>query len=117
MASSGAGAPAGDAAGDGGRVRALQQEVEGVKSIMTQNVERILARGENLEQLQDKSQHLQATVRRRAPGTGHRAAGGGGQRLAGGHRAARCGHGLRGPQGGDKVLGVGTRPPSWPQGP
>ncbi|NXT57609.1 VAMP8 protein, partial [Pluvianellus socialis] len=44
-----------------GRVAALQQEVEGVKSIMSQNVERILARGENLEQLHSKSQDLQAT--------------------------------------------------------
>ncbi|NWZ55523.1 VAMP8 protein, partial [Haliaeetus albicilla] len=51
---------AGDVTG-GGRVRALQQEVEGVKTIMTQNVERILARGENLEQLHSKSQDLEAT--------------------------------------------------------
>uniref|UniRef100_A0A663EBJ2 Vesicle associated membrane protein 8 n=1 Tax=Aquila chrysaetos chrysaetos TaxID=223781 RepID=A0A663EBJ2_AQUCH len=51
---------AGDATGCG-RVRALQQEVEGVKTIMTQNVERILARGENLEQLHSKSQDLEAT--------------------------------------------------------
>ncbi|NXN34987.1 VAMP8 protein, partial [Rhinoptilus africanus] len=47
--------------GDSGRVRALQQEVEGVKTIMTQNVERILARGENLEQLHSKSQDLEAS--------------------------------------------------------
>ncbi|NWU56685.1 VAMP8 protein, partial [Dromas ardeola] len=46
---------------DSGRVRALQQEVEGVKTIMTQNVERILARGENLEQLHSKSQDLEAS--------------------------------------------------------
>ncbi|XP_014746843.1 PREDICTED: vesicle-associated membrane protein 8 [Sturnus vulgaris] len=44
-----------------GRVRALQREVQGVTSIMTQNVERILARGENLEQLHSKSQDLEAT--------------------------------------------------------
>ncbi|CAM9758753.1 unnamed protein product [Bubo scandiacus] len=44
-----------------GRVRALQREVEGVKTIMSQNVERILARGENLEQLHSKSQDLEAT--------------------------------------------------------
>ncbi|KFO80165.1 Vesicle-associated membrane protein 8, partial [Cuculus canorus] len=31
------------------------------KSIMTRNVERILARGENLEQLHSKSQDLEAT--------------------------------------------------------
>ncbi|NXF42227.1 VAMP8 protein, partial [Nyctibius bracteatus] len=51
----------GDTAGGGGRVRALRQEVEGVKAVMTQNVERILARGENLEQLHSKSQELEAT--------------------------------------------------------
>ncbi|NWI65113.1 VAMP8 protein, partial [Todus mexicanus] len=45
----------------GGRVEALQRQVEGVKTIMTQNVERILARGENLEQLHSKSQDLEAT--------------------------------------------------------
>ncbi|NXF56105.1 VAMP8 protein, partial [Oceanites oceanicus] len=45
----------------GGRVQALQREVEGVRTIMTQNVERILARGENLEQLHSKSQDLEAT--------------------------------------------------------
>ncbi|XP_032937094.1 vesicle-associated membrane protein 8 [Catharus ustulatus] len=44
-----------------GRVQALQREVQGVTSIMTQNVERILARGENLEQLHSKSQDLEAT--------------------------------------------------------
>ncbi|NXN93747.1 VAMP8 protein, partial [Rhinopomastus cyanomelas] len=48
-------------AGRSGRVWALQQEVEGVKTIMTQNVERILQRGENLEQLHSKSQDLEAT--------------------------------------------------------
>ncbi|RLV62816.1 hypothetical protein DV515_00018914, partial [Chloebia gouldiae] len=63
-----AGVPAGspaDVAADGtggeGRVRALQREVQGVTTIMTQNVERILARGENLEQLHSKSQDLEAT--------------------------------------------------------
>ncbi|XP_014814184.1 PREDICTED: vesicle-associated membrane protein 8 [Calidris pugnax] len=50
-----------DSGPESGRVRALQQEVEGVKTIMTQNVERILARGENLEQLHSKSQDLEAT--------------------------------------------------------
>lgn len=52
-----------DATTGTGRVRALQQEVQGVTTIMTQNVERILARGENLEQLHSKSQDLEATVR------------------------------------------------------
>ncbi|XP_068277644.1 vesicle-associated membrane protein 8 [Nyctibius grandis] len=61
------GDPAGDTgdaagdAGDGGRVRALRREVEGVKAVMVQNVERVLARGENLEQLHSKSQELEAT--------------------------------------------------------
>ncbi|XP_027487003.1 vesicle-associated membrane protein 8-like isoform X2 [Corapipo altera] len=59
-----AGVPEGDptdaTTGDG-RVRALQREVQGVTTIMTQNVERILARGENLEQLHSKSQDLEAT--------------------------------------------------------
>ncbi|XP_019369951.1 PREDICTED: vesicle-associated membrane protein 8 isoform X2 [Gavialis gangeticus] len=42
-------------------VRDLQSEVEGVKSIMTQNVERILARGENLDHLRNKTEDLEAT--------------------------------------------------------
>lgn len=45
------------------RVRNLQSEVEGVKNIMTQNVERILARGENLDHLRNKTEDLEATVR------------------------------------------------------
>lgn len=69
------GVPAGvatDAATGDGRVRALQREVQGVTTIMTQNVERILARGENLEQLHSKSQDLEATVRgARGPHMGH----------------------------------------------
>lgn len=47
-------------------MRNLQSEVEGVKNIMTQNVERILARGENLDQLRNKTEDLEATVRRGA---------------------------------------------------
>lgn len=54
-----------EASGGGGhdRVRNLQSEVEGVKNIMTQNVERILARGENLDHLRNKTEDLEATVR------------------------------------------------------
>lgn len=78
--------PVADGAGGSGRVRALQQEVQGVTSIMSQNLERILARGENLEQLHSKSQDLEATVR----GTG-----------------AVRGHG---------VPALGTGSPGWPQG-
>ncbi|OBS81227.1 hypothetical protein A6R68_20562 [Neotoma lepida] len=44
------------------RVRNLQSEVEGVKNIMTQNVERILARGENLDHLRNKTEDLEATT-------------------------------------------------------
>ncbi|NWJ08337.1 VAMP8 protein, partial [Crypturellus undulatus] len=43
------------------RVRELRSEVEGVKNIMTQNVERILARGENLDHLRNKTEDLEAT--------------------------------------------------------
>ncbi|KFP02170.1 Vesicle-associated membrane protein 8, partial [Calypte anna] len=43
------------------RVQALRDEVSGVTSIMSHNLEQILARGENLERLQSKSQDLEAT--------------------------------------------------------
>ncbi|XP_015666636.1 vesicle-associated membrane protein 8 [Protobothrops mucrosquamatus] len=43
------------------QVKNLQNEVEGVKNIMTQNVERILARGENLDHLRNKTEDLEAT--------------------------------------------------------
>ncbi|XP_069799815.1 vesicle-associated membrane protein 8 isoform X1 [Dendropsophus ebraccatus] len=43
------------------RVRDLQSEVEGVKNIMSQNVERILARGENLDHLRNKTEDLEAS--------------------------------------------------------
>lgn len=49
------------------RVKNLQNEVEGVKNIMSQNVERILARGENLDHLRNKTEDLEATV---SPGSG-----------------------------------------------
>lgn len=45
-------------------MKSLQSQVDGVKDIMTQNVERILARGERLDDLMDKSEGLQAGVRR-----------------------------------------------------
>ncbi|XDC65748.1 hypothetical protein R6Z07M_016930 [Ovis aries] len=52
-----------EASGGGGddRVRNLRDEVEGVKNIMTQNVERILAWGENLDHLRNKTEDLEAT--------------------------------------------------------
>ncbi|XP_061448734.1 vesicle-associated membrane protein 8 [Rhineura floridana] len=43
------------------RVKNLHSEVEGVKNIMTQNVERMLARGENLDHLRNKTEDLEAT--------------------------------------------------------
>nr|XP_058935561.1 vesicle-associated membrane protein 8 isoform X1 [Kogia breviceps] len=59
-----------EATGGGGndRVRNLQSEVEGVKNIMTQNVERILARGENLDHLRNKTEDLEATSGKHGPG-------------------------------------------------
>ncbi|XP_030647299.1 vesicle-associated membrane protein 8-like [Chanos chanos] len=42
------------------RVKTLQSQVDGVKNIMTENVDRILARGERLDDLMDKSEDLQA---------------------------------------------------------
>ncbi|XP_040898514.1 vesicle-associated membrane protein 8-like [Toxotes jaculatrix] len=42
------------------KVQALKDQVDGVKNIMTQNVDRILARGERLDDLMDKSEGLQA---------------------------------------------------------
>ncbi|XP_041792483.1 vesicle-associated membrane protein 8-like [Chelmon rostratus] len=42
------------------KVQALRDQVDGVKNIMTQNVDRILARGERLDDLMDKSEDLQA---------------------------------------------------------
>lgn len=44
------------------KVNSLRQQVDGVKTIMTQNVDRILARGERLDDLMDKSEDLQAGV-------------------------------------------------------
>uniref|UniRef100_A0A3B4FF92 Vesicle-associated membrane protein 7 n=1 Tax=Pundamilia nyererei TaxID=303518 RepID=A0A3B4FF92_9CICH len=42
------------------KVQALKDQVDGVKSIMTQNVDRILARGERLDDLMGKTEDLQA---------------------------------------------------------
>uniref|UniRef100_A0A4W5RKZ5 Vesicle-associated membrane protein 8 (endobrevin) n=1 Tax=Hucho hucho TaxID=62062 RepID=A0A4W5RKZ5_9TELE len=42
------------------KVKTLQSQVDGVKDIMTQNVDRILARGERLDDLMGKSEDLQA---------------------------------------------------------
>ncbi|XP_012671434.2 vesicle-associated membrane protein 8-like [Clupea harengus] len=42
------------------KYQSLSEQVDGVKNIMTQNVDRILARGERLDDLMDKSEDLQA---------------------------------------------------------
>ncbi|MEQ2161419.1 Vesicle-associated membrane protein 8, partial [Goodea atripinnis] len=42
------------------KVQVLKDQVDGVKNIMTQNVDRILARGERLDDLMGKSEDLQA---------------------------------------------------------
>ncbi|MBN3300201.1 VAMP8 protein, partial [Amia calva] len=42
------------------KVKSLQSEVDGVKDIMTKNVERILERGERLDELMGKTEDLQA---------------------------------------------------------
>lgn len=42
------------------KVQALRDQVDGVKNIMTENVDRILARGERLDDLMGKSEDLQA---------------------------------------------------------
>lgn len=44
------------------KVQTLKDQVDGVKNIMTQNVDRILARGERLDDLMGKSEDLQAGV-------------------------------------------------------
>lgn len=44
------------------KVQTLRDQVDGVKDIMTQNVDRILARGERLDDLMGKSEDLQAGV-------------------------------------------------------
>ncbi|XP_051539453.1 vesicle-associated membrane protein 8-like [Myxocyprinus asiaticus] len=49
-----------EAAQEVDRVKTLQSQVDGVKDIMTQNVDRILARGERLDDLMGKSEDLQA---------------------------------------------------------
>lgn len=40
----------------------LQQQVDEVRGVMTQNIDRILERGERLDDLLSKSENLEATV-------------------------------------------------------
>lgn len=44
------------------KVQSLRNQVDGVKNIMTENVDRILARGERLDDLMGKTEDLQAGV-------------------------------------------------------
>lgn len=56
-----------EAAAPKDKVQVLRDQVDGVKKVMTDNVERILARGERLDDLMDKTSELQdgVSVRRR----------------------------------------------------
>jgi len=48
--------------GGGDQISTLQSQVEEVKGVMTQNIERVLERGERLEDLMDKTNDLEASV-------------------------------------------------------
>ncbi len=52
----------GESTPDVNQVQSLQSQVDGVKDIMTQNVDRILARGERLDDLMGKTEDLEAGV-------------------------------------------------------
>ncbi|XP_029019492.1 vesicle-associated membrane protein 8 [Betta splendens] len=56
----GEGAAAAAAAEPQDKVQSLRNQVDGVKNIMTENVDRILARGERLDDLMGKTKDLQA---------------------------------------------------------
>ncbi|XP_062596666.1 vesicle-associated membrane protein 8-like isoform X1 [Saccostrea cucullata] len=47
--------------GAGDHVSALRSQVDDVKNVMTQNIERVLDRGERLENLIDKTEELEAS--------------------------------------------------------
>ena len=42
----------------------LQSQVDEVKGVMTQNIEKVLERGDRLEDLMDKTEELEASVSR-----------------------------------------------------
>lgn len=44
------------------KMQDMREQVDGVKNIMTQNVDRIIARGERLDDLMGRSEDLQAGV-------------------------------------------------------
>jgi Synaptobrevin len=48
--------------GGGDQISALQSQVEEVRGVMTQNIERVLERGQRLEELMDKTNDLEANV-------------------------------------------------------
>ena len=48
----------------GGPLSKLQAQVNEVKDVMTQNIEKVLERGERLEDLVDKTEDLEASVSR-----------------------------------------------------
>lgn len=52
------------------KVQVLRDQVDGVKQVMTANVDRILARGERLDDLMDKTHDLQDGVSVREEGGG-----------------------------------------------
>jgi len=51
-----------DIGGSSDQITTLQSQVEEVKGVMTQNIERVLERGQRLEELMDKTTDLEANV-------------------------------------------------------
>jgi len=51
-----------EAGGSNDQITTLQSQVEEVKGVMTQNIERVLERGQRLEELMDKTTDLEANV-------------------------------------------------------
>ncbi|KAK9461302.1 synaptobrevin-domain-containing protein [Lipomyces oligophaga] len=47
---------------NGDRVNAVRQEIDQVKDIMSQNIERVIDRGERIESLVDKTDHMNQTA-------------------------------------------------------
>ena len=48
--------------GGGDQVATLQNQVDEVKDVMNQNIDKVLQRGENLDELMDKTTDLEASV-------------------------------------------------------
>ena len=49
-------------AGGGGQVSRLQSQVDEVKGVMSQNIEKVMERGERLDDLMDKTEELENSV-------------------------------------------------------